>query len=100
MIPVENILHVKPSLAYLDAIDAKNKSNLKKINDENSSSSSNQAKALQVQFKKRETEEEAAIRLKSWSYLQRVYNEEPWMNLKHFNFDVFFGCFVLYYSLI
>ena len=53
----------------------------------NTNSNAN-AKAIQVQFRKKETEEQALARLNSFSHLQRQVDDEPWINLKHFNIDV------------
>ena len=39
-------------------------------------------KALQMAFKKKETEEEMSTRLKSYAYLQKMANEEPWTPLQ------------------
>jgi hypothetical protein len=48
---------------------------------ESSNASAAPMKAIQLAFKKKETEEELSARLKSFSYLQKVANEEPWVEL-------------------
>lgn len=54
-----------------------------------SSTSTPTAKAIQVQFRKKETEEQVLARLNSFSHLQRQIDDESWINLKHFNPQVF-----------
>ena len=43
------------------------------------------AKAIQVQFRKKETDEQVQARLNSFSHLQRQVDDEPWISLKHYN---------------
>jgi transcriptional regulator with GAF, ATPase, and Fis domain len=83
MTPVETFIAMKPALTYLDESDAKTKNTAKKLETDNSAVQ-DKLKVVQVQFKKRETEEQIAARLSSYAYLQRQVEEEPWTGLTHF----------------
>lgn len=80
--PVETMIAMKPALGYLDEADAKTKTISKKLDIE--PNAQEKLKAVQVQFKKRETEEQMAARLSSFAYLQRQVDDEPWVPLVHF----------------
>lgn len=84
MTPVENMIQMRPSLTYLDESDAKTKNVAKRLEHETTNASQDKLKAVQVQFKKRETEEQIAARLSSYAYLQRQVEEEPWIGITHF----------------
>ena len=73
------ILPLSLDFGYLDAARAKAKVAGKKpiaINEDD------EGKPVQIQFKKRETEEQMAARLNSYAYLQRQVDDEPWVALK------------------
>lgn len=85
MTPVETMIALRPALDYLDESDARAKSAAKKIETESATSSTqDKLKAVQVQFRKRETEEQMAARLSSYAYLQRKVEEDPWVEMEHF----------------
>jgi hypothetical protein len=77
--PVSSIIPLSIDFGYLDAARAKAKVASKKpvINNEDE-----EGKPVQIQFKKRETEEQMAARLNSYAYLQRQMDDEPWIKLK------------------
>lgn len=86
MTPVQTIISLRPALDYLDESDARTKSAAKKIETDSAGGSSAQEKlkAVQVQFRKRETDEQMAARLSSYAYLQRKVEEDPWVEMCHF----------------
>lgn len=77
--PVSSILPLSIDFGYLDAARAKAKVASKKPV---VSSEDEEGKPVQIQFKKRETEEQMAARLNSYAYLQRQVDDEPWIRLK------------------
>ena len=83
MTPVESVVNMKPTLSYLDESDAKTRSATRRLEGD-PISAADKLRAVQVQFKKRETEEQIAARLSSYAYLQRQVEEEPWANTLHF----------------
>jgi len=91
--PLQSIIQLRPSLKYLDDIDAKNKAASKKITElEKSASSANPSsesalRTIQVQFRKKETEEQIAARINSYAYQKRQVDEEPWISISHFSSD-------------
>lgn len=68
-------------------MDAKNKASNKKLADMDKPQQAESTKAIQVQFRKKETEEQLAARLNSYAYLKRQVDEEPWIGLAHFSRD-------------
>lgn len=84
MTPVETFINMKPSLHYLDEADAKTKSITKRMEAAEGGDAQSKLKAVQVHFRKRETEEQMAARLSSYGYLQRQIDEEPWLTVSHF----------------
>lgn len=116
--PLADAYQLKPSMAYLDDIERKNKSINKKLADDETaaamesgifagtdvdhqtfaaddappdaakhSSGGALEKAIQVQFRRKETEEEMLSRLKSFAYYNRLVQQEPWQPLAHRHFD-------------
>lgn len=83
MTPVDKFESIKPALKYLDDTDAKTRITAKKL-DVESAAGPSQLRAVQVQFKKRETEEQIAARLSSYAYLQRQIDDEAWIKVNHF----------------
>ena len=108
MTPVESVIPLNASLTHLDDYDSRMKlpssssstssgtasrrSNSHEDVPSNSTAAANNnnsaAKAIQVQFRKKETEEQVLARLNSFAHLQRQVDDEPWITLKHFNTDV------------
>lgn len=82
MTPIETVIRMRPDLKYLDDSDAKTKSASKRLDGD--PSTEDRLRAVQVQFKKRETDEQMAARLSSFAYLQRKVEDEPWISLTHF----------------
>lgn len=85
-------MNLKPSLDYLDESDAKTKNVAKRLEMVEAQSSTDKVlesklRAVQVQFKKRETEEQIAARLSSYTYLKRQVEEEPWVPLTHYLYN-------------
>lgn len=76
---MSSIIPLSLDFAYIDAARARAKAATKKpvINNED-----DEGKPVQIQFKKRETEEQMAARLNSYAYLQRQVDDEPWIKLK------------------
>ena len=113
MTPVESVIPLNICLSHLDDYDARMKLPASSVNSSGTtsrrsnsyeemsiSSASNVntiaasninsaattgAKAIQVQFRKKETDEQVQARLNSFAYLQRQVDDEPWINLKHFH---------------
>lgn len=104
MTPVESVIPLNTCLSHLDDYDARMKlpssssatssgitsrrSNSHEdmsVASKDSSNNTSGAKAIQVQFRKKETEEQVQARLNSFAYLQRQVDDEPWINLKHFH---------------
>ena len=102
MTPVESAIPLNPSLNHLDELDARLKLSASSFNlsgttsrrpNQNSfedllsapsssnASANSSAKAIQVQFRKKETEEQVQARLNSFAHLQRQIDDEPWINL-------------------
>lgn len=81
--PVECFINMRPTLKYLDESDARTKTAAKRLEGDQQVGL-DKPKVLQVQFKKRETEEQIAARLSSYAYLQRQVEEESWTELTHF----------------
>lgn len=80
--PVESVLSMRPALKYLDDSDAKTKQTARKLTSSTGSEPTEEKlKAIQVQYKKRETEEQMAARLSSYAHLQRQQDEESWIDL-------------------
>lgn len=107
MTPVESVIPLNTSLTHLDDYDSRMKlpSSSSSTSSGTASRRSNShedvpsnstvaatnnaaAKAIQVQFRKKETEEQVLARLNSFAHLQRQVDDEPWITLKHFNTDV------------
>lgn len=108
MTPVESVIPLNTSLSHLDDYDARMKlpassatssgtASRRSNSHEDMSSvastptinpSSTAPKAIQVQFRKKETDEQVQARLNSFAYLQRQVDDEAWINLKHFHSKV------------
>lgn len=106
--PVESVIPLTTSLNHLDEYDARMKLPLSASSNSSGTTSrrSNSAeevasaagstvsaatataKAIQVQFRKKETEEQVQARLNSFSHLQRQVDDEAWITLKHYNAKV------------
>lgn len=105
MTPVESVIPLNTCLSHLDDYDARMKlpssssatssgttsrrsnphEDTSVVSRGDSNNASAGAKAIQVQFRKKETEEQVQARLNSFAYLQRQVDDEPWINLKHFH---------------
>lgn len=101
MTPVESVIPLSPCLSHLDEYDARMKapsstassgttsrrshSHEDLPNTPQSTTTSTTTKAIQVQFRKKETDEQVQARLNSFAHLQRKVDDEAWINLKHFN---------------
>lgn len=116
--PVESVIPLSASLSHLDEYEARMKlpssssstssgtaSRRSYSNEDVAASSHNftsntaAAKTIQVQFRKKETEEQVQARLNSYAHLQRQVDDEPWVNLKHFSSKVSqnrFGLLLIY----
>lgn len=80
--PVESVISMRPALKYIDDSDAKTKQTARKLTSSTGGEPTEEKlKAIQVQYKKRETEEQMAARLSSYAHLQRQQDEEPWIDL-------------------
>lgn len=79
------MIQLRPNLTYLDEIDAKTKATTKKLNESDRPAVSEETKAVQIQFKKKETDEQIAARLNSFAYLKRQVDDEPWVKVSHFS---------------
>lgn len=76
---------MRPALKYLDDSDAKTKQMARRLAfPTGGEPAEEKLKAIQVQYKKRETEEQMAARLSSYAHLQRQQDEEPWIDLTHY----------------
>lgn len=83
--PVESIMNMRPALKYLDDSDAKTKQMARRLaSPTGGEPAEEKLKAMQVQYKKRETEEQMAARLSSYAHLQRQQDEESWIDLVHY----------------
>lgn len=85
--PISNFTLLKPSLPHLDEADARTRSAARKLAEPAATEgggSGERLRALSVQFKKRETEEQMAARLSSYAYLQRQVENEPWIDMQYF----------------
>lgn len=84
--PVSNFTLLKPSLPHLDEADARTRSAARRLTEPASEGGAggDRLRALSVQFKKRETEEQMAARLSSYAYLQRQVENEPWIDMQYF----------------
>ena len=76
---------IKTSLPHLDEADQKTKSTSRKIDQETSGPEKPTPKSIQVQFRKRETEEQLVARLSSYAHLQRQLEEESWVEMTHYH---------------
>lgn len=107
MTPIKSVIPLNVCLSHLDDYDARMKLPVSSVNssgvtsrrsnsheDMSVSSASNtnntnpvptSSKAIQMQFRKKETDEQVQARLNSFAYLQRQVDDEPWINLKHFH---------------
>ncbi len=93
--PVETVVPLSPSLSNLDEFEARQRaaSSLpqRQRSDESINSSATtapptpQTRTIQMQFRKKETEEQVQARLNSFAYLQRQIDDEQWIQLKHFS---------------
>ena len=77
--PVSSIIPLSIDFGYLDAARARAKTAKQETRGH---SEEEESKPVQIQFKKRETEEQMAARLNSYAYLQRQVDDEPWVKLK------------------
>lgn len=82
--PVGSIIQLRPSLWHLDEIDARTKATSRKLTQQSPVNGDAPSKAVQLQFKRKETEEQVAARLCSYAYLQRKIDDEPWVELAHY----------------
>lgn len=73
-------------MKYLNEIDAKTRITMKKLNEEDSKKEE-KGKALNIQFKKKETEEELEAMKKSFSYMQKLIDEENFVDLQYVGMD-------------
>lgn len=85
--PLPSVIQLRPSLTYLDDIDAKTKASTKKMADMDKAAQPDSVKAVQVHFRKKETEEQLAARLNSYSFLKRQIDEEDWTSIFHFSHE-------------
>lgn len=107
--PVESVIPLAPSLSGLDEFEARQRAASTLPSSGNNYSSSRhhrseeslhspqpassspqqqahaQTKTIQMQFRKKETDEQVQARLNSFAYLQRQVDDEPWQPLKHFS---------------
>jgi len=81
--PVRANLQMRPSLSYLDERDAKQKEVQRHTDDEDESAGEEELKAVQVQFKRRESERAQAARKRSHAYLQKQFEEDAWVPLAY-----------------
>lgn len=87
---LDEIHQMRPSMKYLDQIDTNEKEATNK--EEHSTTEkggvgpSPDSKILQMQFKRRETEEELDARLRSFAHFQKVLQEESWKPLRHHSY--------------
>jgi len=74
---------MRPSLSYLDERDARQKEVQRHTDDEDESGGEEELKAVQVQFKRRESERAQAARKRSHAYLQKQFEEDAWVPLAY-----------------
>lgn len=86
--PISSISQLQPDLGHLDAADAKAKASAQAAkknaipsNNSSVNDGEDKIKIVGPQIKKRETEEQAAARLRSYAYLKRQLDDEPWVKL-------------------
>lgn len=86
--PLNSFLSLRPNLVHIDEAAARSKAASRRIAEEERPPSTAAAaaagKTLQVQFRKKETEEQMAARLNSYAYLQRQIDDEPWIQMHHY----------------
>jgi len=81
--PVEQVLVMKPQLTFLDEGDRQTVTTAKRL-DQEALHKEGELKAVQVQYRRKETEEQMAARLSSHAYQQRLIDDEPWIDMVHF----------------
>ena len=74
---------MRPSLAYLDERDAQSKAEQRPTDSEDESSGEEELKAVQVQFKRRESERAQAARKRSHAYLQKQFQDDVWVQMSY-----------------
>ena len=80
---------MRPSFGYIDEKDAQQAKDAKaKSDDEEEEEDINDGKAIQVVIKKRESERAQAARKRSHAYLQKQVDDDPWVPLTYYDFDV------------
>eukprot|EP01105_Mastigella_eilhardi_P017249 TRINITY_DN3966_c0_g3_i1.p1 TRINITY_DN3966_c0_g3~~TRINITY_DN3966_c0_g3_i1.p1 ORF type:complete len:337 (-),score=126.24 TRINITY_DN3966_c0_g3_i1:182-1192(-) len=87
--PLHTILQMRPSLAYLDEADTARRKEMKEQDATEEGAEvemhDEQPQALQVTFKKKETQKALQARKQSAAYLMKLEEEESWVKLKLFD---------------
>lgn len=92
--PVESVIPLSPNLSNLDEFEARQRaaSTLPRQRSDDSitqqpstTPTTGSTRTIQMQFRKKETEEQVQARLNSYAYLQRQVDDEAWLQLKHFS---------------
>lgn len=79
IVPLQSFIQLRPSLCNSAQQDIKPKDEAVDFGSQNVHEKS---KALQVQFRKKESQAETLARLKSYSHLQKLADEESWTNFE------------------
>lgn len=84
--PLHAVVQMRPSFNYLDKADEKIKSEVaarESAGGDFSQDEEDEAKPVTMKFARQETEEAKARRLRSFGYLQKRREEEPWINISY-----------------
>ncbi|BDA41399.1 probable DNA-directed RNA polymerase III subunit RPC5 at N-terminal half [Coccomyxa sp. Obi] len=79
--PVDEALALRPSLAHLAKARAELESKISAASRPDEDEKPAELQPLTVQVKRRETERQVEMRMSSYSYLQSIEAEEPWVDL-------------------
>ncbi|KAK3265228.1 hypothetical protein CYMTET_26075 [Cymbomonas tetramitiformis] len=83
LVPVHAVVQMRPSMTYLDSAERAEASGKKPSKDDTEEEeTTEEVTAVQVQFKRHETEREAERRLNSYAETKRKEDEEAWVELE------------------
>ena len=87
IVPLQSSIQLRPSLYHFSQQDTKRRDDVIESGTPNIQEKS---RALQVQFRKKESQAETIARLKSYSHLQKLAEEESWTNFEFLTCSVTF----------
>ncbi len=83
--PLKGVIQMRPGFSYLDRVDSKHQLGGMPGSEDKAEEDEEEPKAVTVRFARRETDEAKARRMASFSYVNKKWEEEPWIHMRHNN---------------